>query len=152
MSVCRVPPRVEYALSPLGETLGPILDAMAAWGTEIRTSDGEARNMASSQEFRDYILGQCPGLAARAMMGEYLLYYLGKCVGGLYDNRLLVKPIDASHAVLRGAPCEAPYEGAKEMLLVEDTDDRDLLRRLFDAMWAALPEPTLRRGKREKHA
>lgn len=75
--------------------------------------------MASSQEFRDYILGGCPGLTARAMMGEYLLYYLGKHVGGVYDNRLLVKPIDAACAVLPGAPREVPYEGAKEMLLVE---------------------------------
>ena len=84
--------------------------------------------MASSQEFRDYILVGCPGLTARAMMGEYLLYYIGKHVGGVYDNRLLVKPIDAACAALPGAPREVPYEGAKEMLLVEETDDRDLFR------------------------
>lgn len=107
--------------------------------------------MASSQEFRDYILGGCPGLTARAMMGEYLLYYLGKHIGGVYDNRLLVKPIDAACAVLPGAPREVPYEGAKELLLVEETDDRDLLRRLFDAMYAALPEPAPGTGRREKH-
>lgn len=104
--------------------------------------------MASSQEFRNYILGGCPGLTARAMMGEYLLYYLGKHVGGVYDNRLLVKPIDAACAVLPGAPREVPYEGAKEMLLVEETDDLDLLRRLFDAMYAALPEPAPRNGEK----
>lgn len=108
--------------------------------------------MASSKDFRDYILGQCPGLTARAMMGEYLLYYLGKHVGGVYDNRLLVKPIAAARGILPGARTEIPYEGAKEMLLVEDTDDRETLVRLLDAMWAELPEPAPKNGKRGNHS
>lgn len=103
--------------------------------------------MASSKEYRDYILGQCPGLSARAMMGEYVLYYLGRLVGGVYDNRLLVKPIASARAILPGAPMELPYEGGSAMLLVEDTDDRDLLRRLMDAMYAELPEPAPKRKR-----
>lgn len=106
--------------------------------------------MASSQEYRDYILGQCPGLTARAMMGEYLLYYLGKHIGGIYDNRLLVKPIAAARRAQPAARMETPYEGAKEMLLVEDTDDRAGLQRLLDALWAELPEPAPKDGKRGK--
>lgn len=108
--------------------------------------------MASSKEFRDYILGQCPGLTARAMMGEYLLYYLSKYVGGIYDNRLLVKPVAGVCRLLPGAPLEVPYEGAKEMLLVEDTDDGEGLRRIMDALWAELPEPAPKAGKRGSNA
>ena len=113
---------------------------------------GEGENMASSKDFRDYILGQGPGLTARAMMGEYLLYYLGKYVGGIYDNRLLVKPAEGVCHLLPGAPREVPYEGAKEMLLVEDTDDREGMLRLMDALWAELPEPTPKTSKRGNNA
>ena len=97
--------------------------------------------MASSKEYVEFILDGCSGLSARAMMGEYLLYYGGKVVGGVYDNRLLVKPTQSAISLLPDAPMELPYEGAKPMLLVEDIEDRDLLAKLFDAMYEELPEP-----------
>ena len=97
--------------------------------------------MASSKEYVEFVLDQCEGLSARAMMGEYVLYYRGKVIGGVYDNRLLVKPTKSAVAMLPNAPRELPYEGAKEMLLVEDIEDRELLNRLFEAMFGELPEP-----------
>lgn len=97
--------------------------------------------MASSKEYLEFILDGCSGLSARAMMGEYVLYYGGKVVGGVYDNRLLLKPTPSATALLPDAPRELPYEGAKPMLLVEDVEDRDLLVKLFDAMCEELPEP-----------
>ena len=97
--------------------------------------------MASSKEFVEFVLDQCEGLSARAMMGEYVLYYRGKVIGGVYDNRLLVKPTKSAVAMLPNAPRELPYEGAKEMLLVEDIEDRELLKKLFEAMYEELPEP-----------
>ena len=97
--------------------------------------------MASSKEYSKFILDMCAGLSARAMMGEYLLYYGGKLVGGIYDNRLLVKPTGAARALLQGAKEELPYEGAKPMLIVENVEDGAFLRELFEAMHAELPEP-----------
>ena len=80
----------------------------------------------------------CGGIFAK---GEYVLYYGGKVVGGVYDNRLLVKPTKSVVSFLPNAPYELPYEGAKEMLLVEDIEDRELLKKLFEAMYEELPEP-----------
>ena len=97
--------------------------------------------MASSKEYLDFVLEQCSGLSALAMMGEYVLYYDGKVVGGVYDNRLLVKPTKSAIELLPNAPGELPYEGAKVMLLVEDIEDRELLKKLFEAMYKELPEP-----------
>ena len=97
--------------------------------------------MASSKGYLDFVLEQCSGLSARDMMGEYVLYYGGKVVGGIYDNRLLVKPTTSAVALLPNAPRELPYEGAKEMLLVEDIEDKELLKKLFEAMHKELPEP-----------
>ena len=97
--------------------------------------------MASSKEYLDFVLEQCGGLSARAMMGEYVLYYGGKVVGGVYDNRLLIKPTPSVVTLMPDAPRELPYEGAKEMLLVENIEDRDFLKRLFGAMCKELPEP-----------
>ncbi len=96
--------------------------------------------MASSKECLDFVLEQCNGLSARAMMGEYVLYYGGKVVGGIYDNRLLVKPTPSAVALMPDAPRELPYEGAKEMILVEDVEDRGLLNKLFEVMYEELPE------------
>ena len=99
--------------------------------------------MASSESYRDFILEQLAApedVRLRAMMGEYLLYYRGKLVGGIYDDRLLVKPTPAAERLLPAAPREAPYAGAKEMLLVEDVDDRAALAALLEAMWPELPE------------
>ncbi len=101
--------------------------------------------MASSKEFLDFVLEQCGGLSARAMMGEYLLYYGGKVVGGVYDNRLLVKPTPSAVALIPNAPMELPYDGAKRMLLVEDIEDRELLENLFAALCRELPEPKKRK-------
>ena len=96
--------------------------------------------MASSKEYVDFILEQCEGLTARAMMGEYVLYYGGKVVGGVYDNRLLVKPTPTAKKRMPDAPMEIPYEGAKKKLLVEDVENRDFLKELFEAMYEELPE------------
>lgn len=97
--------------------------------------------MASSKEYLEFVLDGCSGLSARTMMGEYVLYYGGKVVGGIYDNRLLVKPTKSAFALLSNAPKEQPYEGAKDMLLVEDIEDKELLKKLFEAMYEELPEP-----------
>ena len=101
--------------------------------------------MPSSKEYLDFVLEQCDGLSARAMMGEYVLYYGGKVVGGVYDNRLLVKPTKSAVAMLPDASRERPYEGAREMLLVEDIEDRALLKRLFEVMYEDLPESKKKR-------
>ena len=90
--------------------------------------------MASSKEYLDFVLDGCSGLSARAMMGEYVLYYGGKVVGGIYDNRLLVKPTKSAVALMPDAARELPYKGAREMLLVEDIEDRELLKKLFRAV------------------
>ena len=101
--------------------------------------------MASSKGYIDFVLDQCTGLSARAMMGEYVLYYGGKVVGGVYDNRLLVKPTPSAKALMSNAEYQLPYEGAKEMLLVEDIENRDFLRQLFEAMYEELPKPKKRK-------
>ena len=100
--------------------------------------------MASSQEYLDFIQEQFSGMEEvtyRAMMGEFILYYRGKIVGGIYDDRLLVKPVKAAVSLMPNASYELPYEGAKEMLLVDNVDSREFLSELFDAMYADLPAP-----------
>ena len=100
--------------------------------------------MASSKEHLEYILEQLSELddiTYRAMMGEYIIYYKGRIAGGIYDNRFLVNPVKAAVTLLPDAPHEKPYEGAKEMLLIENTDDRELLAKLFNAMYNELPAP-----------
>ena len=99
--------------------------------------------MASTKGYLDYVLeqlSQVPGVTHRAMMGEYLLYVGGKLVGGIYDDRLLVKPTRAALALLPEAPREQPYPGAKEMLLVEDMENTTLLEALVEALYEQLPE------------
>ncbi len=100
--------------------------------------------MASSKEYLNYILAQLSdleGVSHRAMMGEYLLYYQGKIVGGIYDNRLLVKPVKSALHYMPNAKYEQPYPGAKDMLLVDDVDNRDYLSGLFAAMSDECPAP-----------
>ena len=95
--------------------------------------------MASRKEYLDFILGQVSELEEityRAMMGEYIIYYRGKIVGGIYDDRLLVKPVKSAISLMPDANYELPYEGAKEMLLVNDVDNKDFLTKLFHAMVA----------------
>ena len=104
--------------------------------------------MASSKEYLDFILDQLSGLdgvSFRPMMGEYILYYRDKIAGGIYDDRLLIKPTPSAKALMPDAIQEAPYPGAKEMLLVDNIDDRVFLCRLLDAMAEELPE-----GKKKK--
>lgn len=100
--------------------------------------------MASSKEYLEYVLEQLSSLddiTYRAMMDEYIIYYQGKIVGGIYDDRFLVKPTKSALDLMPDASRELPYEGAKEMLLVEDIDDRDFLNELLNAMVDELPAP-----------
>ena len=99
--------------------------------------------MASSKEYLDFVLDQLsdvPGITVRAMMGEYILYVQGKVFGGIYDDRFLVKSTAAAGRLMPDAARELPYEGAKEMLLVENVDDRAFLAALVSAMLDELPE------------
>lgn len=98
--------------------------------------------MASSKEYLDYILEQLSetdGITYRAMMGEYVLYCRGMVFGGIYDDRFLVKTTKSALEKLPDAPRELPYDGAKEMLLVEETDDRAFLRDLVESTCNDLP-------------
>ena len=104
--------------------------------------------MPSSKEYLDFILDQLSDageISARPMMGEYIIYYRGKIVGGIYDDRFLVKPARSAAAMMPDAGREIPYDGAKEMLLVDNVEDRAFLRELLEAMYAELPAP--KRGK-----
>ena len=99
--------------------------------------------MASSKEYLDFVLDQLSGLdgvSFRPMMGEYILYYRDKIVGGIYDDRFLVKPTPCAKTLMPDAMSEAPYPGAKEMLLVDNIDDRAFLCGLLEAMAEELPE------------
>ncbi|MBR6185366.1 MAG: TfoX/Sxy family protein [Clostridia bacterium] len=104
--------------------------------------------MASSRDYLDYILEQLSeldGVTWRAMMGEYILYYQGKIIGGIYDDRFLVKPTRSARTMMPEAEAELPYEGAKEMLLVDNVENRDFLRELIEAMYEELPSPKKRK-------
>ena len=106
--------------------------------------------MASSKEYLEFILEQLSELdeiTYQAMMGEFIIYYRGKIVGGIYDDRLLVKPIKAAISYMPTAPYELPYEGAKEMLLVDEVDNREFLTGLFNAMYEELPTPKPKKKK-----
>ena len=100
--------------------------------------------MASSKEYLDYILEQLSELdeiTYKAMMGEYIIYYRGKIVGGVYDDRFLVKPVKAAKNMMPDAELELPYEGAKEMLLVDNMENKEFLRELLEGMYDELPVP-----------
>jgi len=106
--------------------------------------------MASSKEYLDFILEQLSeleGIAYRAMMGEYIIYYHGKIVGGIYDDRLLVKPVKSAIEYMSNAEYELPYDGAKEMLLVGDVDNKEFLTGLFETMYDELPAPKPQKKK-----
>lgn len=108
--------------------------------------------MASSKEYLNFILEQLSELEDihyRAMMGEYILYYKGKIIGGIYDDRLLVKPVESAIAYMPNAEYELPYEGAKEMLLVDDVDSKEYLAGLFDAIFDELPTPKNKAQKKK---
>ncbi len=100
--------------------------------------------MASSKEYLNYVLEQLSGLEEityRPMMGEFIIYYRGRIVGGIYDDRLFVKPVNSAKEYMPSAVYESPYEGAKEMLLVSDIEDKEYLSGLFKAMYDELPKP-----------
>ena len=100
--------------------------------------------MASSKGYLEFILEQLSELdeiTYKAMMGEYIIYYRSKIVGGIYDDRFLVKNIKAAVDKMPDADLELPYEGAKKMLLVDDVDSKEFLRDLLEAMYDELPEP-----------
>ena len=104
--------------------------------------------MASTKEYLDFVLEQLSlldDITCKAMMGEYIIYYHGKIIGGIYDNRFLVKNVKSAHEKMPEAALELPYEGAKEMLLVDDVENREFLKELFDAMYDELPEPKKRK-------
>ena len=100
--------------------------------------------MASSKEYLDFILEQLSdlsGVSYRAMMGEYIIYYQGKIIGGIYDDRFLVKPTVSAKKLMPEARLELPYEGAKEMILVDNVDNKAFLCELLNAMFDELPLP-----------
>ena len=100
--------------------------------------------MASSKEYLNFILEQLSDLESvsyRSMMGEFILYYRGKIIGGIYDDRLLVKKTTSALKLMPAAICDLPYEGAKEMLLVDEVDSKAFLTKLFKAMYDELPLP-----------
>ena len=106
--------------------------------------------MASRKEYLEFVLGQLSELEEityRAMMGEYILYYRGKIVGGIYDDRLLVKPVKSAIRYMSTALYELPYEGAKEMLLVDEVDNKEFLTGLFHAMYEELPAAKSKKKK-----
>lgn len=100
--------------------------------------------MASTKEYLEFVLEQLrdvEDITYRAMMGEYIIYCRGKIFGGIYDDRFLVKPTPSAKRLMPDAPSELPYEGGKEMLLVENIDDRAFVSELVYAMLGELPEP-----------
>ena len=104
--------------------------------------------MATAKEYLEFIKEQLSGLDEieyRPMMGEYIIYYRGRIAGGIYDNRLLVKSTKSAVAYMPTASYELPYEGAKEMLLVDEVDNREFLTGLFKAMYEDLPAPKPKR-------
>lgn len=107
--------------------------------------------MASSKDYLEFVLEQLSdldGISHRAMMGEYIIYYRGKIAGGIYDNRFLVKPVEAAKKLMPEAPYELPYKGAKEMLLVEDLENRTFLAELLESMYDELPELKKKKSKK----
>ncbi len=106
--------------------------------------------MASSKIYLDYVLEQLSDLEEityRAMMREFIIYYRSKIVGGIYDDRLLVKPVKSAVLLMPDAIYECPYEGAKEMLLIDDVDNKEFLAELFHAMYEELPTQKLKKKK-----
>ena len=106
--------------------------------------------MASSKDYLQFVLEQLSELQEityRAMMGEFIIYYRGKIVGGIYDDRLLVKPTKSAISYMPTVTYEIPYENSKEMLLVEEVDNKDFLTGLFDVMYDELPTPKPKKKK-----
>ena len=106
--------------------------------------------MASSKEYLDFIMEQLSELtdvSYRAMMSEYIIYFRGKVIGGIYDDRFLVKNTKSAKELMPDADMEIPYEGAKEMIQVDDVENRKFLKELFEEMYGELPEPKKKKAK-----
>lgn len=105
--------------------------------------------MSTTKEYLNYVMEQMPeGTSSRAMMGEYLLYYNDKLIGGIYDNRVLLKPVKAVSQLMPEARYELPYEGAKLMPMVENIENKEFLERLVIAMYDELPFPKPKKNKK----
>ncbi len=107
--------------------------------------------MRTSKEYIQYLLEQLSHIgdvSARSMMGEYILYYNGKLIGDVCENRLLIKPVEAAKKLLPNAPLEPPYDGAKPMLVVEEIEDKEFMQQLFDAVYPELPFPKPKKPKK----
>ena len=125
---------------------------LTTWSKAITAQESSnaksGAKMASGKEYLHFILEQLSDLddvSYRPMMGEFILYYHGKIVGGIYDDRLLVKKTRSALELMPAAICEFPYEGAKEMLLVDEVDSKEFLTKLFEAMYDELPSPKAKR-------
>ena len=106
--------------------------------------------MASSKEYLDFILEQLSDLEEityRAMMGEYIIYYRGKIIGGIYDDRFLVNPVKSAIEYMENSIYELTYYGANEMLLLDDLDNKEFLTGLINAMYDELPAPKPKKKK-----
>lgn len=106
--------------------------------------------MSSTKQYLTFVLDQLSlleGITYRAMMGEYIIYYQGKIIGGIYDDRFLIKPVKSAKELMPDASYELSYEGAKEMILVDNVDDKEFLRKLLDCMYDELP---VVKGKKKK--
>ena len=104
--------------------------------------------MPSSKQYLEYVLEQLSDLdeiSYRAMMGEYIIYYRAKIVGGIYDDRFLVKPVKSAMLMMPDVSMELPYDGAKEMILVDDLENKTFMKKLFEAMYDELPAPRKRK-------
>lgn len=108
--------------------------------------------MATTKEYMDFILEQLSeldGITYRRMMGEYIIYYKEKIAAYVCDNRLLVKILPSSERLLPDARREPPYDGARDMLLVEDVENKEFLHTLFDTMYPEMTGPKKKRAKKE---
>lgn len=106
--------------------------------------------MSTSKEYLEYILDQLSevdGISHRQMMGEYIIYLHGRIAVYLCDNRFLVKPVKSALALFPDVPMEPPYDGAKPMIPVENTDDRELLKKLLESIYDELPLPKTKKKK-----
>ena len=106
--------------------------------------------MASSKEYLNFVLENLSDLediTHRAMMGEFIIYYKGKIAGGIYSNRLLIKPVKSAVEYMPTVSYEIPYKGAKEMMLVEEVDNKGFITELFKTMYDELPAPKSKKKK-----
>lgn len=121
--------------------------------TGNQTKETEAPSIATTKQYLNFILdqlNQLDDITHRSMMGEYIIYYRGKIAAYICDDRFLVKPVQAVKTLMPNAPLEPPYKGAKDMLLVEDVDDKEFLTKLFEHMYDELPAPKPKKNERTK--